>query len=189
MVKTRPDLSLSYSDTSVELRYAAVPTGKGAARDHGGARTEDPEDALHHDPLIAPRPPDARLLGRQQRSYPLPFFVSEGRGGRGPTFRGHRLGRGRRWTGRGTVAKPPDGVAALRYSLVGPPPQRPPQPEAPFFLWPGQRQDEAAVRAGCTLQWSNGQTEGKIAKLKAIKRGMYGRAKFDLLRRRALHAA
>ena len=50
------------------------------------------------------------------------------------------------------------------------------------------RQDEAAVRAGCTLQWSNGQTEGKIAKLKAIKRGMYGRAKFDLLRRRALHA-
>jgi transposase len=51
------------------------------------------------------------------------------------------------------------------------------------------RQDEAAVRAGCTLQWSNGQTEGKITKLKAIKRSMYGRAKFDLLRRRALYAA
>ena len=51
------------------------------------------------------------------------------------------------------------------------------------------RQDEAAVRAGCTLEWSNGQTEGKITKLKAIKRSMYGRAKFDLLRLRALYAA
>ena len=51
------------------------------------------------------------------------------------------------------------------------------------------RRDEAAVRAGCTLEWSNGQTEGQIAKLKAIKRSMYGRAKFDLLRRRALCAA
>jgi transposase len=51
------------------------------------------------------------------------------------------------------------------------------------------RQDEAAVQAGCTLPYSNGQTEGKIAKLKAIKRSMYGRAKFDLLRQRALYAA
>lgn len=51
------------------------------------------------------------------------------------------------------------------------------------------RQDEAAVQAGCTLPYSNGQTEGKITKLKAIKRSMYGRAKFDLLRLRALHAA
>ncbi len=51
------------------------------------------------------------------------------------------------------------------------------------------RQDEAAVRAGCTLPWSNGQTEGQVAKLKAIKRQMYGRAKFDLLRLRALYAA
>lgn len=51
------------------------------------------------------------------------------------------------------------------------------------------RRDEAAVRAGCTLAWSNGQTEGQITKLKAIKRSMYGRAKFDLLRRRALYAA
>ena len=51
------------------------------------------------------------------------------------------------------------------------------------------RRDEAAVRAGCTLAWSNGQTEGQKTKLKAIKRSMYGRAKFDLLRRRALYAA
>ena len=51
------------------------------------------------------------------------------------------------------------------------------------------RQDEVAIRAGCTLIYSNGQTEGKITKLKAIKRQMYGRAKFDLLRQRALYAA
>ena len=51
------------------------------------------------------------------------------------------------------------------------------------------RQDEAAVRAGCTLPWSNGQTEGQVTKLKAIKRSMYGRAKFDLLRQRALYIA
>jgi len=30
---------------------------------------------------------------------------------------------------------------------------------------------------------------GQITKLKAIKRSMYGRAKFDLLRQRALYAA
>ena len=51
------------------------------------------------------------------------------------------------------------------------------------------RQDEAAVREGCTLEWSNGQTEGQDTKLKAIKRSMYGRAKFDLLRQRALYVA
>jgi transposase len=37
--------------------------------------------------------------------------------------------------------------------------------------------------------WSNGQTEGQINKLKLVKRQMYGRAKFDLLRQRVLHAA
>lgn len=51
------------------------------------------------------------------------------------------------------------------------------------------RQDEDAIRAGCTLVHSNGQTEGKITKLKLIKRSMYGRGNFDLLRRRALYAA
>jgi transposase len=51
------------------------------------------------------------------------------------------------------------------------------------------RQDEAAVRAGCTLSWSNGQTEGQVNRLKVLKRAMYGRAKFDLLRHRMLDAA
>ena len=37
--------------------------------------------------------------------------------------------------------------------------------------------------------WSNGPVEGQVNRLKLIKRSMYGRAKFDLLRQRVLHAA
>jgi transposase len=37
--------------------------------------------------------------------------------------------------------------------------------------------------------WSNGQVEGKVNKLKTIKRAQYGRTTFDHLRRRVLHAA
>jgi transposase len=48
---------------------------------------------------------------------------------------------------------------------------------------------DAAVRAGLTEPWSNGQTEGQITKLKLLKRQGYGRAGFGLLRARALAAA
>ena len=34
-----------------------------------------------------------------------------------------------------------------------------------------------------------GPVEGQVNRLKLIKRSMYGRAKFDLLRQRVLHAA
>jgi transposase len=47
-------------------------------------------------------------------------------------------------------------------------------------------QDEAAVLAALRLRWSNGQVEGQVHRLKLIKRQMYGRAKFDLLRCRVL---
>ena len=53
----------------------------------------------------------------------------------------------------------------------------------------GLRQDEAAVRAAMGEPWSNGPVEGQVNRLKLIKRSMYGRAKFDLLRQRVLHAA
>ncbi len=53
----------------------------------------------------------------------------------------------------------------------------------------GVYQDKAAVQAGLTSLWSQGQTEGQITRLKLIKRQGYGRAKFDLLRQRVLHAA
>ena len=51
------------------------------------------------------------------------------------------------------------------------------------------QQDKAAVLAGLTLPWSNGPTEGHVNRLKLIKRSMYGRAKFALLRARVLHVA
>jgi len=53
----------------------------------------------------------------------------------------------------------------------------------------GLQVDRAAVRAGLTLEWSNGQVEGQIHRLKLLKRQMYGRAGFDLLRRRVLATA
>ncbi len=49
--------------------------------------------------------------------------------------------------------------------------------------------DRAAVENALQYEWSNGVTEGHINKLKLLKRSMYGRANFDLLRRRVLHAA
>ena len=47
--------------------------------------------------------------------------------------------------------------------------------------------DEEAVRNALSSEWSNGQTEGQGNRLKTIKRQMYGRANFDLLRARVLH--
>ena len=49
--------------------------------------------------------------------------------------------------------------------------------------------DRAAVEAAVRLDWSNGQVEGQVNRLKTTKRAMYGRARFDLLRQRVLHAA
>lgn len=46
--------------------------------------------------------------------------------------------------------------------------------------------DLSAIRAALRLQWSNGQLEGHVNRLKLIKRQMYGRANFDLLRMRVL---
>jgi transposase len=46
--------------------------------------------------------------------------------------------------------------------------------------------DEDAVRAAFSSPYSNGQLEGQITRLKLLKRQMYGRAKFDLLRLRVL---
>jgi len=50
-------------------------------------------------------------------------------------------------------------------------------------------QDTEAVVAAMILPYSQGQTEGRVNKLKLVKRSMYGRGKFDLLRQRVLYAA
>ncbi len=50
----------------------------------------------------------------------------------------------------------------------------------------GLQRDYAAVKAAFTWEWSNGRVEGHVNRLKFIKRQMFGRAKFDLLRLRVL---
>ena len=52
----------------------------------------------------------------------------------------------------------------------------------------GLERDYAAVRAALTERWSTSPVEGQINKLKALKRQMFGRAKYDLLRNRLLAA-
>ncbi len=53
----------------------------------------------------------------------------------------------------------------------------------------GIKRDHDAVLAALVEPWSTGPVEGQINRLKLLKRTMYGRAKFDLLRRRVLAAA
>ncbi|MBA3693279.1 MAG: ISL3 family transposase [Acidobacteria bacterium] len=53
----------------------------------------------------------------------------------------------------------------------------------------GLRQDKSAVQAAVKYEWSQGQVEGQVNRLKLIKRQMYGRAKFDLLKARVIHQA
>jgi len=51
------------------------------------------------------------------------------------------------------------------------------------------RHDLAAVQAALDLPWTTSPAEGQINRLKMLKRTMYGRAGFPLLRARVLHAA
>jgi len=48
------------------------------------------------------------------------------------------------------------------------------------------RSDWEAVKLSISKPWSNGPIEGQINRLKAIKRQMYGRAGFELLKARVL---
>jgi transposase len=61
-------------------------------------------------------------------------------------------------------------------------------PELGSFVT-GIEQDYDAVHAALRLPWSQGITEGKVNKLKTLKRAMYGRAGVPLLRQRLLHDA
>ena len=63
-----------------------------------------------------------------------------------------------------------------------------PCPEIRHFA-EGIRRDESAVNAAITLPWSNGPVEGHVNRLKMIKRQMYGRAGFALLKARVVRAA
>lgn len=69
------------------------------------------------------------------------------------------------------VAAEASGVAALRGFAAG------------------LRRDQAAVQAALDHDWSSGQVEGQVNRLKLVKRQAYGRAGFALLRRRYLLAS
>jgi transposase len=58
-------------------------------------------------------------------------------------------------------------------------------PEVRHFA-EGIRRDESAVNAAVTMRWSNGPVEGHVNRLKTIKRQMYGRAGFTLLKARVV---
>jgi transposase len=53
----------------------------------------------------------------------------------------------------------------------------------------GLRRDIEAVRGAIETHWSTSPVEGQIGRLKMLKRTMYGRAGFALLRQRVLNAA
>lgn len=46
--------------------------------------------------------------------------------------------------------------------------------------------DFKAIQNAFNLLWSNGPMKGNVNKIKTLKRQMYGRAGFDLLKRRLL---
>jgi transposase len=50
----------------------------------------------------------------------------------------------------------------------------------------GLQRDHDCVFMALREKWSDGQTEGQVTRLKLIKRKMYGRVNFDLLRQRDL---
>ncbi|MFF2805404.1 transposase [Streptomyces sp. NPDC058051] len=50
----------------------------------------------------------------------------------------------------------------------------------------GIDRDRDAVIAGLTLPWSSGVIEGHVNRIKMLKRQMFGRAGFHLLRKRVL---
>ena len=59
------------------------------------------------------------------------------------------------------------------------------QPDLHSFAG-GIRRDQEAVTTGLTLPYSSGTVEGNVNRIKTIKRQMYGRARFALLRKRVI---
>jgi transposase len=53
----------------------------------------------------------------------------------------------------------------------------------------GLQREFGAIKNGLSLKWSNGPVEGEVNRLKLIKRTMYGRGSFELLKQKVLQAA
>ena len=79
--------------------------------------------------------------------------------------------------GYGTVR---DYLQPFRALAAAPPPRPAPPKVRDVTGW--MLRDHDAVLNGLTLPWSSGAVEGNVNLIKMIKRQMYGRATFDLLR-------
>lgn len=53
----------------------------------------------------------------------------------------------------------------------------------------GLQQEYLSIRAALSDTWSTGQVEGKSTRVKGVRRQIYGRAKFDLLKQRVVQRA
>jgi transposase len=53
----------------------------------------------------------------------------------------------------------------------------------------GLQKEYEAIKAALVLSYSNGPVEGQVNRLKFVKRSMFGRGSFELLRNRFLEAA
>ncbi|MGW3943893.1 hypothetical protein [Streptomyces phaeochromogenes] len=85
----------------------------------------------------------------------------------------------------GTSAPPADSRAALPPSARTAPASGDGQ-HGLHTLAAGIDRGRDAVIAGLTLPWSSGVVEGHVNRIKMLKRQMFGRAGFRLLRKRVL---
>ena len=131
-------------------------------------------ELVEYDPSTPPRYPENPRVQRGPATAGSPLRAMPG------DSAGHRPGAGLRTYRAGAKrASDLDGWIA-RTGEIGAP--REVRAFADALL-----KDEAAVRAALSLPWSNGQVEGQVNRLNLIKRMMYGRGGFELLRRRVLH--
>ncbi|MFC2090917.1 transposase [Bacteroidota bacterium] len=77
--------------------------------------------------------------------------------------------------GRGNIRRWIDFVKRSKYKLAG----------LKTFAR-GLLRDIEAVENGINMTWSNGAVEGHVNRIKSIKRQMYGRASFELLRKKVI---
>ena len=77
--------------------------------------------------------------------------------------------------GRGNIRRWIDFVKRSKYKLAG----------LKSFAR-GLLRDVSAVENGINMPWSNGAVEGHVNRIKSIKRQMYGRASFELLRKKVI---
>ena len=77
--------------------------------------------------------------------------------------------------GRGNIRRWIDFIKRSKYKLAG----------LKTFAR-GLLRDSEAVENGINMQWSNGAVEGHVNRIKSIKRQMYGRASFELLRKKVI---